>query len=207
MTPDSILLLEEKRYTSYGLTPRLWENAKPIGEAAKKVGFSVERMLELVAQKVCPHFVVDGGEPRFHIPTLNRWIGENLVETVQGAELPFVVVQNVSTNGSPAEFRDVPEGLRSVAGLRVLGFGTHCSGIYFLCDAMECVYVGQAKDLASRAAAHGDMAYDRAYYIPVLQENVDVVEKQFIAALLPKYNKCSFTKKLKRDAGVLTESL
>jgi hypothetical protein len=176
-----------------GIEFKHWISAKPLKEASKVVGLDEKRLEELADDKVVPHLRIDGGPPRFHMPTLKAWIEVNLVVKCPGElllETP-VEITNIHVSLPSADTAQVPESLRSVIGLRVADFTTQCSGIYFLCKDDDCVYIGQANRVARRIPAHLDEKdFDRAYYIPVAIRALSQIEDQLNEAVVPKYGKC-----------------
>lgn len=66
------------------------------------------------------------------------------------------------------------------------------SGIYFLFQDNELVYVGQAACLDIRLLTHiseGIKQFNRFAWIPCEKENLEYLEAQYILKFLPKYNK------------------
>ena len=67
----------------------------------------------------------------------------------------------------------------------------HSSGIYFLIDGEEVVYIGQSINPLSRIGDHlrnKDGKFDRCFFIPVPRSILDLMESNFIKALSPKLN-------------------
>jgi hypothetical protein len=64
------------------------------------------------------------------------------------------------------------------------------SGVYFLIDGREVVYVGQSADILSRIATHRKQGrrFDRFTYIECEPEKMDELEAQYIAAFAPRLN-------------------
>jgi excinuclease UvrABC nuclease subunit len=67
------------------------------------------------------------------------------------------------------------------------------SGVYFLCDADEVVYVGQSVAVLSRIMTHvmernKRFDPDRIFFLPVPQSELLRAEGEFIRLLKPKYN-------------------
>lgn len=62
------------------------------------------------------------------------------------------------------------------------------TGVYFLIDRFEIVYVGMSFDILSRIPAHADKAFDRVFWITCPHQYVGSVEKHYIEKFRPKYN-------------------
>jgi hypothetical protein len=62
------------------------------------------------------------------------------------------------------------------------------SGVYFLLDGDEVVYVGQAKSVYQRIGCHVDKKFDRYAYVPCPLDMLDKLESLYIHCLQPKLN-------------------
>ena len=65
------------------------------------------------------------------------------------------------------------------------------SGVYFLYQGDEIVYVGQAMSVYSRVGVHkktGEIAFDSFSFISLDIEEADAVESRYILELQPKHN-------------------
>ena len=63
------------------------------------------------------------------------------------------------------------------------------SGVYFLIDGEEIVYVGQSVNIYARIPNHWDKKFDRYAYVPCVPDALDKLESLYIHCLSPKYNK------------------
>lgn len=65
------------------------------------------------------------------------------------------------------------------------------SGVYFLIDGGSIVYVGQAVNVARRIQRHQreGRAFERFYFIPCPERELDALEERYIVALMPKWNR------------------
>lgn len=62
-------------------------------------------------------------------------------------------------------------------------------GIYFLCDGPDVVYVGQSTEVYIRVPQHvTTKVFDRWYWMPALEVELNHIEGAFIRLLRPKYN-------------------
>lgn len=76
-----------------------------------------------------------------------------------------------------------------------------CTGIYLLLQGDTVVYVGQAKVIRHRVAAHiseGFKKFDSVMFVRCDLGSLDRLEREYIQKLLPKYNQCSLSKQLRK---------
>jgi hypothetical protein len=72
------------------------------------------------------------------------------------------------------------------------------SGIYFLVSGGRVVYVGQARNVVLRIAAHsGVKKFDGWHWIKCPKSRLDETERAYINKFLPELNKDPVTKRLK----------
>jgi len=62
------------------------------------------------------------------------------------------------------------------------------SGVYFLLDGDEVVYVGQAVDVYSRIGRHTEKRFDRYAFVPCHVDALDRLESLYIHCLRPRLN-------------------
>ena len=62
------------------------------------------------------------------------------------------------------------------------------SGVYFLLDGDEVVYVGQAVNVYSRIAQHTNKRFDRYAFVPCAVDALDRIESLYIHCLRPRLN-------------------
>ena len=62
------------------------------------------------------------------------------------------------------------------------------SGVYFLLEGNEIVYVGQSTHVYSRIAQHNDKTFDRYAFIPCPPDKLDRLESLYIHYLRPRLN-------------------
>jgi hypothetical protein len=65
---------------------------------------------------------------------------------------------------------------------------TKASGVYFLLDGADIVYVGQAVNVYSRISQHTDKRFDRYAFVPCQIDALDKLESLYIHCLRPKLN-------------------
>lgn len=163
-------------------------------EAAESVGVPVARLLELAEAGYAPHYRIDGGPPMFGSGEISRWCRANLLDHVEGRDLPRELRINYFWTGADVQDEILPTAIKPMLGsLRLLpGATTACQPcVYFLCLDDEVVYVGQSVQLVSRVQSHrGDgKKFDRVVYLPTPEARLDDVEKAFIVALRPRLNR------------------
>ena len=101
-----------------------------------------------------------------------------------------------STFSAPYPRRRVPPhrcrfpAIENLCRLMVNG---HTSGIYFLCDGQDVVYVGQSVSALGRVATHlaeriKEFLPERVFFLPCPAEDLTRIENHYIRLLRPKYN-------------------
>ncbi len=75
------------------------------------------------------------------------------------------------------------------------------SGVYFLWDKSEIVYIGQSKDIDSRVNKHKESKEFTSYSFIIINDEKDrrVIERGLINAYLPYYNNDSLTQKIRQE--------
>ena len=63
-------------------------------------------------------------------------------------------------------------------------------GIYFLFDGSNLVYIGQSENIFKRVPIHLETKkFDNWNYIEFVEDDLDILEAEFILKYQPKYNK------------------
>lgn len=175
---------------------------KTVEEAAEAIGISGDRLLWLADGRYVPHFRIDGGKPFFKIPELKKWAATNLLEYVPARELPSPV--RITIDPPKADYRNVPNSLRQVAGLRELTNELYRSGIYFLCLENELVYVGQSVNVIGRITSHvASKNFDRVFFLAWPPDDLTRIEAALIRALKPKLNGVVPSSKTEHDQQIM----
>lgn len=65
---------------------------------------------------------------------------------------------------------------------------THATGVYFLLDGDDVVYVGQSRNVYSRISSHSAKNFNRYAFVPCAVEALDKLESLYIHLLRPKLN-------------------
>ena len=142
-------------------------------------------------QGLMPHYLINGIKAYKVIEVL-KWIKEELVEHYDGFK---IVSKFYSYDDDLKKPLDIPKELihHSQELLELPIINPPC--VYFLLEGVEIVYVGQSINVAARVNQHiQDKDFNKVLYLPVVKENLDVVERFFIERLQPKYNKDGYLK-------------
>jgi hypothetical protein len=164
-------------------------------EVCRKIGFGIcpDDLLRWAQSGYAPHIRV-GDSYFFKFTETRSWVLKNIAVHSDGKPLPAeVIVLNVQPDMQ--DLSRVPTSL-SMMKEHLLHWPLSSdmpaivSGVYFLCDGNEVVYVGQAKCVAVRVPQHVNRkTFDRVYFMRVPEWDLDLVETKFIVALSPKYNR------------------
>jgi hypothetical protein len=165
-----------------------WPPLKPASEAAAAIGIAEQRLLDLADAQLAPHWRIDGGPPQFAIGELKQWASRELLKRCDGASLPtnlLIVYEagKVDPYAVPKAIQDL-EGLRDATELLQLR-----SGIYFLCEFGQVVYIGQSVNVGSRISSHRNgKDFDRIFFLPWPRFDLNRIEAALIKALRPPLN-------------------
>lgn len=162
---------------------------KTAEEIAPTFRISPARLLELAEAGFAPHWRIDSQPPLFRLAELKEWGVRNLALRCEGRPLPIElrVIKTPSlcpATDAPAAIRDIPELIEIPTG--------YPSGVYFLVQQEEIVYVGQSVNPTARISNHTANArkdFDRAYMVPVPLSRLDDVEAALIRLLRPRDNR------------------
>ena len=166
-----------------------WPNGlRSAAEVERDLGIGSGRLTALADGGFAPHYRIDGGPPQFRISELKRWAAENLVEYVEGRDLPAPVRVIVSAK-QVEDFRKVPANLREITGLCDITDEIMRTGIYFLCRHNALLYVGQSRNAANRVAEHSKRyELDSVFFLPWPADDLNRVEAALIRTLRPPLN-------------------
>ncbi|MCE5247911.1 hypothetical protein LLG88_13440 [bacterium] len=156
-------------------------------QLAGALGISASRITELADAGYWPHFRCEGGAPRFRMKESKQWAARNLLQQVEGKTLPVechVIALDARITTDP------PVAIAALLNLIEVPAVYLPPGVYFLCSGQEVVYVGQSVSVVSRVVTHraGGKRFDRAYFIPIPESELDTVEAFFIKHLNPALN-------------------
>lgn len=149
---------------------------------------SPERLVELAEQGYAPAWWIDGRGPLFQAAEIKKYVAQNLTARQAGYPPPrALTVIGPQASGTP------PPALANMVD-HLLEWNPEGSPscVYFLVKGAEVVYVGQAVCAASRIREHahaGEKAFERALILPTPRDRLDEVERAFIRALNPRYNR------------------
>ena len=180
--------IQPARHSVSVLTSEWPTNLKTLDEAANDLGVSLDRLRMLTDGGYAPHFRIDGGPPLFRISELRRWAGSNLVQQVDGKDIPSPVKVIVAPE-VVKDFRRVPSGLRQLAGLCDITDEIMRTGIYFLCRDGAVLYVGQSVNAAARITEHyRRYEFDTVFFLPWPGDDLNRIEAALIRATRPPLN-------------------
>ena len=133
--------------------------------------------------------ISEDGSIYFKRREILNWIKENLSQHSEGKKLPLNIYVYSTTL---PENTPVPRELASVEGLAEFTNANFPPCIYFLVKEENIMYVGQSINLPARLVQHqNNKDYDRVFYLPVPQSDLNRVERDFIKTLDPPLNRQS----------------
>ncbi len=163
-----------------------------IEDAASQCSIDVEHLRQWTESGHAPHYMVNGSGPFYKISELKYWAKENLIVKKGGFPVPRTIdvlrpVHEVSSRRCP------PTSIAAMQGLCYVAITCSVSGIYFLCDGDEVVYVGQSVCVAARLGQHisegvKKFEHDRIFFLPCPVASLDIIENHYIETMNPKYN-------------------
>ena len=95
-----------------------------------------------------------------------------------------------------------------IESARLLDWNTY-SGIYYLIDTDEIVYIGQSVNVMARIAAHvleGEKKFTHYYVVEAHPQKLDELEAEAIMLHLPKYNKALPHNPLFKEIGYFSQT-
>ena len=166
-----------------------WPSAlKTAEDICQGIGISAERLIQLADSGYAPHWRIDNGSPLFRLGEVKDWLSQNILTRVQGKPLPQAVIVSV-TQKRISDYKNVPEELRQIPGLVDITGEARRSGIYFLCEDNELLYVGQSVSVSSRISSHHhEGKFNRVIFMPWPPDDLDSVEGALIRTLRPPLN-------------------
>jgi hypothetical protein len=166
--------------------PKL-ESAEDVASKLRGV-LSAARLRELAGAGYLPCWWIDD-TAWFHTNDVKTWVANSHATRQQG--LPFPVVLPVASDAFFKTAQNVPSSLLAVAAHLQNVVPLRVSGVYFLILNNEVVYCGQSISVFSRVESHLAerlKIFDRAFYLPVPESDLDRVEGAFIQLLKPPLN-------------------
>lgn len=163
-----------------------------IDKAAAICGINGDDMRQWTDSGHAPHYMVNGKGPYYKTTEIREWAKENFIVKKGGFPVPRTidVLRPVIVLGDD---RSPPISISAMHGLCHIALTGNVSGIYFLCDGNEVVYVGQSTCVIARLGQHiaeGAKVFDhsRVFFLPCPIASLNTVEKHFIDTIKPKYN-------------------
>lgn len=170
----------------------LTANMVDINKAARICDIDAETMRQWTDSGHAPHYMVNGKGPYYKATELRQWAKDNLIVKRGGFPVPRTVdvlrpVANLGDHRAP------PTSIASMHGLCHIALTGTVSGIYFLCDGDEVVYVGQSVCVLARLGTHvtegkKTFDHDRVFFLPCPIASLNTVEQHLIETMKPKYN-------------------
>lgn len=180
--------MERQEHRVEALTSEWPSGLRTAAEAALDLGIGAERLSGLADGGFAPHYRIDGGPPMFKISELKRWAANNLIQRVDGREIP-APVRVIVEAPRVSDFRKIPPSMREIIGLCDITEETIRTGIYFLCRDNALLYIGQSGNAASRIADHyRKYEFDCVLFLPWPRDDLDRIEAALIRALRPPIN-------------------
>ena len=181
-------VMEKPAYTITQITDGWPASLKTADEICQGIGISAERLIQLADSGYAPHWRIDGGAPLFRLGEVKEWLSKNVLERVNGKPLPQPFIVSVSKDRI-SDYRHVPEQLKQIPGLVDITNETRRSGIYFLCEDNELLYIGQSVNVASRISTHHHSGkFNRVIFMAWPPDDLDNVEGALIRTLRPPLN-------------------
>ena len=162
---------------------------KSAEETAQMVGVDAEKLIKQAEARQVPHYRFDGGPPRFRPKEVKEWmLDSGLAYRVPGERIKHQVI---NYNMPPEGTAPLPRELVNLKGLRDISNSLFPSGVYFLVDGDELVYIGQSVNPIARIGSHvteNRKQFTHAFLLPVPEDQLDNVEGALIRFLDPRYN-------------------
>ncbi len=154
----------------------------------ERVFIDADRLIELADSQLIPHWRVAEGEPLFQVSEVRRWVARNLLERCEGATTEALRIE-VVYQGLEEDWTQPPDAISGIDNLKMMHLSAR-SGIYFLCEQNEVVYVGQSVVPSARVAYHKEdgKLFDTVFLLPCPRSEMNLVESKLIHALKPRYN-------------------
>lgn len=155
-------------------------------EAAKRSGLTADRLRELAAAGYAPSYTLDGRGPLFRAQEIQDWVRDNLVQASRGMPMPTTAKVWIGTGVTAPS---TPLCLRGLDGLQSSMLPPRVSGVYFLCQGDDVLYIGQSVDIHARVLEHrATKQFDRMFFWPTPASELDRVEGALIRILKPVLN-------------------
>jgi hypothetical protein len=162
-----------------------------------------QQLLELADNFEIPHYIVKnpitGQKGTYFLQDeVQQWFVENCISRNTIKVEQTLQIFNFSSSGEVRRAgEDIPPSLSDIKNLYRLPLENLSTppGIYFLCQDMEIVYIGQSIDVAYRVVTHLSEAtkvFNRVFFIPCHRSNLLAFEKKLIIHFKPKYNSEGF---------------
>jgi hypothetical protein len=174
-----------------------------VEEAAKFCGLATDQLRQWTDSGHAPHYTANGTGPFYKKSEIRQWAKDNLIVRRGGFPVPRTI--DVLRPIYEAEnSRCPPLAIAATQGLCFVAITAGTSGVYFLCDGDEVVYVGQSSCVALRLGTHimeGVKKFDhnRVFFLPCPIESLNLIEQHYIETLKPRYNGGKFSPHIRRQ--------
>ena len=185
---DKFVIVEGVQYAKLSEWPTGLKTAEELSEI---IGVNTGQLLKQAAAREIPHYRFDGGVPRFRTKEVKDWMldtGRVYHHTCKTFRHD-VIGYDGAFSGDIKMF--LPKELQNLKGLVDLSTRLVPSGVYFLVDGEELVYIGQSVNPIARIGTHrsdSKKVFTHAFLLPIPHDQLDNVEGALIRLINPKYN-------------------
>ena len=163
----------------------------PVEVAAAYCKISPATLRSWTSSGHAPHYFLGDEGPYYRKTELRDWVIANLLVARGGLPTPKRI--DILCPVSETEGATPPLSISAIENLCRLMVNGHTSGIYFLCDGQDVVYVGQSVSVLGRVATHlaeriKEFLPERVFFLPCPAEDLTRIENHYIRLLRPKYN-------------------
>jgi len=181
-------VMEKPAYIITQVTDGWPSSLKTAEEICGGLGIKPERLIQLADSGYVPHWRIDNGEPLFRLTEVKEWLSKNILDRVNGKPLPQSFIVSVNKERI-SDYRNVPKELQQIPGLIDITGEFRRSGIYFLCQDNDLLYVGQSVNVSSRISTHHHTGkFNRVIFMAWPPDDLDSVEGALIRVLKPPLN-------------------
>ena len=168
------------------------ETSSLVGIAAAAAYCKVpdDLLLEYVRSGHAPCYFFKGcrANPLFLRGEIRAWARNNLLDKQRGFPVPktLLIPDGPAPVNVPLKLRMIGEELLSLN----VPVGGPLSGVYFLCEMDEVLYVGKSSNVVTRVGTHlaNNIPFTTVFYLPCPAGEAEVTEAEFIKCLQPPYN-------------------
>lgn len=166
--------------------------------------FGRDNILECAKNELIPHFrfvnpISKEVKYLFCKHRLKQWIEDNCIKKCETEYKLDLNYNFISVRNNDYCVSEIPISLSNVKNLFQFSGNifSKISGIYFLCNDLEVLYVGQSTNIYARIGQHiadDKKEFDKAFFILVPSDRLNDIEGALIKYLQPIYNGSRKTK-------------